>query len=178
MAETYLIRLGNLKGRISKEAAARSDFLNTQVELVEDGDAIELIEIVEENQFVFDKLLEFLETAKSQSTVHVSRPLKRNGDLLESGVPEWAIEWLDSLFQKNTQEEGWNNVFNLLALGDFIADPCLVKILCAKIASRICAMDEETKQVVFKPSRELSPEEQEKIHQENKWAEEDAPGKD
>jgi hypothetical protein len=165
------------KSQISLEAASLSDFLKTQTELALPDEGIDLMEFVH-NQFTLDKLVEFLEVAKDKPTIRVSRPLKRHGELEESGVPGWAINWINSLFEGRSAEESWDTVFELMNAADFINYPSLLKVLCAKVASRICAMDEETKRIVFKPTRTLTPEEEEQIHEQNRWAEEDAPGDD
>lgn len=178
MATTFEIRGENgSKSQITKEAAALADFLKTQTELAQPGEGLDLMGFIH-SQHTLEKLVEFLEIAKDKPTIRVSRPLKKHGDLAESGVPEWARTWLNSLFEGRSPEESWDTVFELMNAADFINYPCLVKVLCAKVASRICAMDEETKRIVFKPTRTLTPEEEEQIHAQHRWAEEEAPGDD
>lgn len=161
-----------VEAELSAEAVELSDFLKTQSGLIGWDEPLDITYNCRPE--LLPLLVQFLETAKDKPHAQIYQPLKKRGDLKESGVPDWAIAFLDGLFKGRTETEGWNFVFELVGLADFLNLPDMTKIFCAKIASRICGMDEETKRIVFKPARDLTPEEEERIRQENKWAEEDA----
>lgn len=160
---------------ISREAAALADFLNTQCDLVQ-GD--EPLEIWEADGHLAQKLVDFLEMAKEKPTIHINRPLKNHGDLGASGVEKWALDYLEGFFTGQTTEAAWDTIFRLLNIADFVNCEPLIKLLTAKVASRVAAMDQVTRESVFRPSRPLTQEEMEKIREEQAWAMEDPVGED
>lgn len=161
---------------ISKDAARLSDYLKTQCELGSEEEPIEIWPDTPEEQIRL--LIDFLEIAKDKPTLSIRRPLVGQGDLTASGMPPWALDWLNKLFEGREVADAWDLVFALLNIADFINYEGLVKVLASKVASRICAMDEVSKQSIFAPSRELTEEEKQKIRTENAWAEMDPPGND
>lgn len=161
---------------ISKEACELADYLKTNVILSVDDTPFTIFEDSTPEQVKL--LIEFLETAKDKPRISIRRPLVGQGDLTASGMPAWALEWVNKLFEGREATAAWDLVFALLTIADFINYDGMVKVLAAKVASRICAMDEISKQSIFAPSRELTEEEKQKIRQENQWAELDPPGED
>lgn len=158
---------------ISKEAALLADFLATQSELVQPDEPMGMHPDTPPEHVKW--IIEFLEKAKDQEMVKIRRPLVGQGDLVASGCPPWALEWLQALFEGHEDTDAWDLVFALLDIGDFINCEVLMRVLTAKVASRICAMDEATKRIVFQPARELSEEEKAQIRAEHAWAEMDPP---
>lgn len=161
---------------ISKEAAVLSEYFTTCCDLL-NGDEPILLGIDATGEQI-RLMIDFMEMAKDKQTVAIRRPLIAQGDLVASGMPEWAKAWVDKIFENREASQAWDLIFALIKIGDFINYDALIKVLIAKVASRICAMDEQTKKRIFAPSRHLTEEEKERIHQENKWAEMEPPGED
>jgi hypothetical protein len=162
--------------KISKEATQLADFLQTQTELVTENEAMKIEDSTPPHYLRL--IVEFLEIAKDKPSISIRRPLLARGDLTLSGMPDWACKWLDSIFENHELCQAWDTVFDLVNIADFINCEMLVKVLIAKVASRICTMDEMKKKQVFAPSRDLTDEEKLRIREENKWAEVDPPAED
>ena len=159
---------------ISREAAKLADYLNTLCDMGNDDP----IDFPEATAPILEKLIQYLEIAKDHVLPRITRPLKNKGDLSDSGVEPWALAFLESLFSEKDAEAAWKCVFDLLILADFVHAPSLVELLTAKVASRVAAMDRDTKSIIFKTARVLTEEEIADIKAKHAWAMMNPPGED
>ena len=90
----------------------------------------------------------------------LEKPLKGN---FEECVPEY-----DASFFNKTPEE----LFDFINAGNFLDQQGFLELGCAKVASLIRGKSVEEIRKMFNIQNDFTPEEEERLREENQWAEE------
>lgn len=143
---------------IKKSVAVQSELVKTMWEGDKDEKDIPLPNV---KGPTLKKVVEFMEYHKENATKEIEKPLKSAN--MHEVVPEW-----DANFVETDQE----TLFELILAANYMDIKPLLDLTCAKVASMIKGKTPEEIRKRFNIQNDFTPEEEEAVRAENKWAEE------
>ena len=109
------------------------------------------------------KVFEYCEHYRTSVPKEISRPLKNN-NLAQHGVEEWDVNFIDM--------GSVDEIIDIVVAANFLGIEPLLVLGCAKIASLIKGKSTEEIREIFNIVNDFTPEEENQLREENKWAEE------
>lgn len=143
---------------VKKSVAVQSELVKTMWE----GDRNEtVIPLPNVKAATLKKVVEFITYHKDNNFKDIEKPLKSAH--MHEVVPEW-----DANFVETDQE----SLFELILAANYMDIKPLLDLTCAKVASMIKGKTPEEIRKRFNIQNDFTPEEEEAVRAENKWAEE------
>lgn len=143
---------------LKKRVALQSELVKTMWE----GDKAETtIPVPNVRTSTLKRVVEFMEYHHNVKAKEIEKPLKSAN--MHEVVPEW-----DANFVEMDQE----SLFELILAANYMDIKPLLDLTCAKVASMIKGKTPEEIRKRFNIQNDFTPEEEEAVRAENKWAEE------
>jgi len=143
---------------VSKKVAMMSELVKTMVEGDRESTDIPLPNV---KGGVLRKVVEYLKYHVDQPAKPIDKPLK------SANMAEVVSQW-DADFVDVDQEL----LFELILAANYMDIKPLLDLTCAKVASMIKGKNPEQIRKTFNITNDFTPEEEEAVKAENKWAEE------
>ena len=143
---------------VDQETAKISVLING---LIEDGGVEEDIPIAQVTKPVMEKAIAFMTHIREHPPAEIEKPLSSTD--LSQVVDQWHNEYI------NVDQE---MLFELVMAANYLDVKPLLELSCAKVASLIKGKSIQEIRQFFQIENDFSPEEEEQVMQENKWAEE------
>ena len=112
---------------------------------------------------ILEKVIEYCKHYKNSTPKEISKPLKSK-NLAENGVEEWDANFINL--------ENIDDLIDLIVAANFLDIDGLLNLGCAKIASIIKNQSTEQIRETFGIKNDFTPEEENQLREENRWAEE------
>lgn len=112
---------------------------------------------------ILKKIIEFCEHYKSSNPKEIRKPLV-SSKLTENNVDEWDAAFIEM--------DKVDDIIDLVIAANFLDIESLVALGCAKIATFIKGKSVEEIRDVFGIQNDFTPQEEQQLREENKWAEE------
>jgi S-phase kinase-associated protein 1 len=129
-------------------------------DMVEDNeDEVPRIPVPNVESKVLAKVIEYCEYHHDKPIEEIEKPLKGN-------IDDLICDW-DKKFLNVEQQE----LIEIIMASNYLNIKSLLDLSCAKIASMIKGKNPEQIREMFGIENDFSPEEEEKIREENKWCE-------
>lgn len=127
----------------------------------EDGDSNEVIPLpnIEESE-TLKKVISYCEYHHKEKAVEIEKPLK---DFKDS-VCDWDFNFVNVEFEPTLKK--------MMMAANYINCKDMLDLCCAKVATMIKGKSPEEIRALFDIVNDFTPEEEEKIREENKWVEE------
>jgi len=106
-------------------------------------------------------VLEYCQHYKSDNPPDIEKPLKSTN--MMDVVPEFDAKYIDI--------ENLEEIFEIILAANYLDIKPLLDLSCAKIASLIKGKTPEEIRKTFNIQNDFTPEEENQIREENKWAE-------
>ncbi|KAL3323709.1 hypothetical protein AABB24_038057 [Solanum stoloniferum] len=138
-----------------------------------DGDEFEIEESVAvqsgtiKNMIDDDYTLIPLPNVNTQTLIEIIEYMKKHGEKIDSNEEE--IEEFDKEFMK---DKSYQNMFRLVIAANYLHISDLMNLLCQTIADRIKNKSVNAVRKIFDIINDYTPEEEEKVREEHKWAHE------
>lgn len=144
--------------QVQKKVACMSALVKTMVE----GDTDEkVIPLPNVRSAVLQKIITYLRYHVNNPTREIEKPLK-SANMAEN-VPQWDADFVD--IEQDL-------LFDLILAVNYMDIKPLLDLTCAKVASMIKGKKPEQIRQTFNIVNDFTPEEEEAVRSENKWAEE------
>jgi len=153
-----LISAENEKVTISKKVALMSELVKTMAEGDKEESEIPLPNV---KAPVLKKVTQYMKYHHDNPPKEIDKPLK------SASMNEVVSQW-DADFVEVDQEL----LFELILAANYMDIKPLLDLTCAKVASLIKGKTPEQIRKTFSIQNDFTPEEEEAVRQENKWAEE------
>lgn len=153
-----LVSAENEKVTISKKVAMMSELVKTMAEGDKDESEIPLPNV---KAPVLKKVTQYMKYHHDNPPKEIDKPLK------SSSMNEVVSQW-DADFVEVDQEL----LFELILAANYMDIKPLLDLTCAKVASLIKGKTPEQIRKTFNIQNDFTPEEEEAVRQENRWAEE------
>lgn len=155
--------------KITREAAKLSGLLKDMLDdQQESNDAI--IPIPNVSGPTLKLVLEYMEYHSTNSRAEpIEKPLKTK---IESLLCEWDSNFLFQKLIRNHDERQHEVLIDVIMAANFLNVKDLLDLTCACVASMIRGKSAEQIRTLFNIENDFSPEEEEKIREENRWCEE------
>ncbi len=149
----------DIEHRLPRKSAELSVLIKNTLQDSSLEDPIPLLEVEDK---ILIKIIEYLEHLKGVSPAEIEKPLKSN-KMLEV-TDEWSANYIDNL--------SLETLVDLTTASNYMEIQPLLDLCCAKIASMCKDKSEEEIFKTFGVTETFSEEEKAKIREENKWIEE------
>lgn len=143
---------------VSTKVACLSELVKTMAETDQDERNIPLPNV---KANVLAKVVEYLNYHVNNPAAEIDKPLK------SANMTEVVSQW-DAQFVEVDQEL----LFELILAANYMDIKSLLDLTCAKVASMIKGKTPEQIRKTFNIQNDFTPQEEEAVRQENKWAEE------
>lgn len=149
----------DIEHKITRKAAEVSILIKNTLQDSSVDDPIPLLEVEDK---ILVKILEYLEHFNGTTPSEIEKPLK--SQVLKEVTDEWSANFIEA----TTLEL----LVDLTVAANYMEIQCLLDLCCAKIASMCKDKSEEEIFKTFGITETFSEEEKAKIREENKWIEE------
>jgi len=143
---------------VNKRIALLSELVKTMAEGDKEEKEIPLPNV---KSAVLRKVIVFLEYHSTTPSKEIEKPIKSAN--MKEVVSEWDADFVDV---------DHDMLFELVLAANYMDIKSLLDLACAKIASMIKGRTPEQIRQTFNIKSDFSPEEEEAVRAENKWAEE------
>ena len=140
------------------ETAKQSVLING---LIEDGGTDDDIPIAQVNKPIMEKVIAFCDHMREVTPPEIEKPLSSTD--LSQVVDPWHADFV------NVDQE---MLFEIVMAANYLDIKPLLELSCAKVASLIKGKSVQEIRQFFNIENDFTPEEEEQVMQENKWAEE------
>ena len=143
---------------VDKEVAIKSVLIKS---MIDDSGTDESIPLPNVKKAILDKVIEFCKYIKENPAPEIEKPLKTTnmGDV----VAPWFANFVD------IEQE---MLFETILAANYLDIKPLLELSCAKVASLIKGKSVQEIRKYFNIENDFTPEEEQQIMEENKWAEE------
>jgi len=145
---------------ISKKCAELSKFVTTILEGDADATSIEIRQVPPET---LEHVITYLKHHKGKEPDPLPCPV-RSIHMAQIVSDKWDATWIDA-FDKKT-------IFEIILAANYMDIKSLLDLTCAKVASMIKGKTPEQIRKTFNIQNDFTPDEEEAVRAENKWAEE------
>jgi S-phase kinase-associated protein 1 len=128
--------------------------------MVDDGEAEEEVQLMKVDAKVMQKVMEFLEYLKDNPEPTISKPIT-TGDIHDF-TETWYADFIDL--------EDHNLVLDIISAANYLDIKPLLDLAAAKAATLIKVREVEDIRQLFGIQNDFTPEEEQKIIDENEWA--------
>lgn len=152
--------------KVSREAAKMSGLIKDMLE-DQEGDAI--IPVPNVTGRTLKLVLSYMEHHHNNRAQPIEKPLKGK---IEDVIDAWDKEFLFTELVKNHDEKQHETLIDVIMAANFLNVKDLLDLTCACVASMIKGKTPEQIRALFNIENDFTPEEEEKIKEENRWCEE------
>lgn len=152
--------------KVSREAAKMSGLIKDMLE-DQEGDAIIPVPNVTGRTLRF--ALDYIEHHHNNRADAIEKPLKGK---IEDVISDWDKNFLYTHLVKNHDEKQHETLIDVIMAANFLNIKDLLDLTCACVASMIKGKTPEQIRALFNIENDFTPEEEEKIKEENRWCEE------
>jgi len=154
--------------KVLREASKMSGLIK---DMLEDQSETEqtVIPIPNVNERTLRYVIEYIEHHHSNRADTIEKPLKGK---IEDVISEWDKQFLFTDLVKNADEKQHELLIDVIMAANFLNIKDLLDLTCACVASMIKGKTPEQIRALFNIENDFTPEEEEKIREENRWCEE------
>jgi S-phase kinase-associated protein 1 len=139
-------------------------------DMLEDNDDSEtIIPLPNVNNITLKYIIQYLEYHSTNKAEPIEKPLKGK---LEDIIDEWDKTYIFTNLIKDGKEENHELLIDVIMGANFMNIQDLLNLTCAAIANMIKGKTPEQIRNLFNIENDFTPEEEEKIKEENRWCEE------
>lgn len=153
--------------KVLRECAKMSGLLKDMLDDQEGNEAI--IPIPNVSGQTLRLVLEYMEYHSVHPAEPIEKPLITS---IESVISKWDYEFIFSRLLKNHDEKQHEVLIDVIMAANFLNVRDLLDLTCACVASMIRGKSAEQIRELFNIENDFTPEEEEKIREENRWCEE------
>ena len=153
--------------QLSREAAKMSGFINDMLDDQQEGEAV--IPVPNVSGRTLKLVLQYVEYHHNNKADPIEKPLKGK---IDDVIGEWDKTYLYGDLVKNHDEKQHETLIDVLMAANFLNIKDLLDLSCATVASMIKGKTPEQIRALFNIENDFTPEEEEKIREENRWCEE------
>eukprot|EP01001_Neometanema_parovale_P009200 NODE_5449_length_945_cov_114.830900_g5231_i0.p1 GENE.NODE_5449_length_945_cov_114.830900_g5231_i0~~NODE_5449_length_945_cov_114.830900_g5231_i0.p1 ORF type:complete len:192 (+),score=60.43 NODE_5449_length_945_cov_114.830900_g5231_i0:61-636(+) len=156
---------------VSREAAKLSGLIKDMLEDQDPSDSAEqtMIPIPNVNGRTLKYVIEYIEHHCSNKAEAIEKPLKGK---IEDVISEWDKKFLFTDLVKDGDEKQHELLIDAIMAANFLNIKDMLDLTCACVASMIKGKSPEQIRALFNIENDFTPEEEEKIREENRWCEE------
>eukprot|EP01017_Pseudomicrothorax_dubius_P049925 TRINITY_DN935_c0_g2_i3.p2 TRINITY_DN935_c0_g2~~TRINITY_DN935_c0_g2_i3.p2 ORF type:complete len:131 (+),score=53.75 TRINITY_DN935_c0_g2_i3:306-698(+) len=129
--------------------------------MIEDTGIEEDIPLPNVKTSILRKILEYCDKHKNDTPPEIEKPLKSNN--LYDVVPQWDADFISL--------PNLEDIFEVILAANYMDIKSLLDLACAKIATLLKGKTPEEIRRQFNIQNDFTPEEEQQIREENKWAE-------
>jgi S-phase kinase-associated protein 1 len=152
--------------KVAKEAAKMSGLIKDMLE-DQEGDAI--IPVPNVSGRTLKLVLDYVVYHYNNRAEPIEKPLKTK---IDDVICEWDKQFLFTDLVKNHDEKQHETLIDVIMAANFLNIKDLLDLTCACVASMIKGKTPEQIRALFNIENDFTPEEEEKIREENRWCEE------
>ncbi|KAH9599739.1 SKP1 component [Trypanosoma melophagium] len=153
--------------KVMREVAMMSGLLKDMLEDQEDSKAI--IPIPNVSGHTLRLVIEYMEHHHKNRADPIEKPLKSK---IENIISQWDKTFLYTHLVKDSDEKQHEVLIDVIMAANFLNVKDLLDLTCACVASMIRGKSAEQIRELFNIESDFTPEEEEKIREENRWCEE------
>ena len=154
--------------KLLREAAKMSGLIKDMLEDQPEGEQT-VIPVPNVSGRTLKYVLEYVEHHYNNKADPIEKPLKTK---IEDVVSEWDKAFLFTDLVKNHDEKQHELLIDVIMAANFLNIKDLLDLTCATVASMIKGKTPEQIRTLFNIENDFTPEEEEKIREENRWCEE------
>jgi len=151
---------------VARDAAKMSGLIKDMLE-DQDGDAV--IPIPNVSGRTLKLVLDYVEYHYNNKADQIEKPLKTK---IDDVIGEWDKAFLFTDLVKNHDEKQHETLIDVIMAANFLNIKDLLDLTCACVASMIKGKNPDQIRALFNIENDFTPEEEEKIKEENRWCEE------
>lgn len=153
--------------QVSRDAAKMSGLLRDMLNDQEGTDTI--IPIPNVSARTMRLVIEYIEYHHNNRASPIEKPLKSD---IKDLLCEWDREFIFGKLLENSDERQHEVLINVIMAANFLNVKDLLDLTCAFVAGMIRGKSAEQIRELFNIKNDFTPEEEEKIREENRWCEE------
>eukprot|EP01064_Diplonema_japonicum_P035384 TRINITY_DN765_c0_g1_i2.p2 TRINITY_DN765_c0_g1~~TRINITY_DN765_c0_g1_i2.p2 ORF type:complete len:212 (+),score=98.17 TRINITY_DN765_c0_g1_i2:75-638(+) len=154
---------------VDREAAKMSGLIKDMLEDQEGDDQQTVIPIPNVNGRTLNYVLEYCEYHWNNRADPIDKPLRGK---IEEVLCAWDKQFLLTDLIKGGDEKQHELLIDVIMAANFLNIKDLLDLTCASVASMIKGKTPEQIRALFNIENDFTPEEEEKIREENRWCEE------
>ncbi|KAF1327348.1 S-phase kinase-associated protein 1a, partial [Globisporangium splendens] len=160
------VKLVSMEGQsyeVDAAVASLSKLVSTLVSDDADEDDVQEVPLPNVKKHVLEKVVAFCEHHHVHPMKELEKPLKSND--LRDAVSDWYADFVE------VKQEDQELLFELILAANYLDIKSLLDLACAKVATMIKGKTPEEIRATFGITEEFTPEEEQRIREENKWCE-------
>lgn len=154
--------------KVSREAAKMSGLIKDMLEDQSEGDQT-VIPVPNVSHKALKYVVEYINYHHNNRSDPIEKPLKGK---IEDVICEWDKSFLFTDLVKDHDEKQHELLIDVIMAANFLNVKELLELTCACVASMIKGKTPEQIRALFNIENDFTPEEEEKIREENRWCEE------
>jgi len=154
--------------KLDRDASKMSGLIKDMLEDQQEGDQ-SVIPVPNVNGRTLKYVLQYVEHHHNNKAEPIEKPLKTN---IRDVISEWDKQFIFSDLVKNGDEKQHELLIDVIMAANFLNIKDLLDLTCATVASMIKGKTPEQIRALFNIENDFTPEEEEKIREENRWCEE------
>jgi len=152
--------------KVLRDAAKMSGLIK---DMLEDLDGEAVIPVPNVNGRILKYVVEYMEHHYNNRADTIEKPLKTR---IDDVISEWDKAFLFTDLVKGHDEKQHETLVDVIMAANFLNIKDLLDLTCACVASMIKGKTPEQIRALFNIENDFTPEEEEKIREENRWCEE------
>jgi S-phase kinase-associated protein 1 len=170
--EKYLVLQSNdatpVEYKVLREAAKMSGLIKDMLDDQGEGDQT-IIPVPNVSGRTLKYVVQYMEHHYNQRAEPLEKPLRGK---IEDVISEWDKAFLFTDLVKDHDEKQHELLIDVIMAANFLNVKELLDLTCACVASMIKGKSPEEIRALFNIENDFTPEEEEKIREENRWCEE------
>jgi len=154
--------------KVSREAAKMSGLIKDMLEDQSEGDQT-IIPVPNVTGKTLKYVVEYINYHHAARAEPIEKPLKGR---IDDVICEWDKTFLFTDLVKDHDEKQHELLIDVIMAANFLNVKDLLELTCACVASMIKGKTPEQIRALFNIENDFTPEEEEKIREENRWCEE------
>ena len=154
--------------KVSREAAKMSGLIKDMLDDQSEGEQA-VIPVPNVNGRTLKYVVQYMEHHHNQRAEPLEKPLRGK---IEDVISEWDKQYLFTDLVKDHDEKQHELLIDVIMAANFLNVKELLDLTCACVASMIKGKTPEQIRALFNIENDFTPEEEEKIREENRWCEE------
>ena len=146
------------KIEVTRKAAYMSELMRSM--LTDDDDETPEIPLLEVSKEILYKVVDFLNHHKDDPMAKIEKPIKTND--IEQIVGEWDAKFI-------AFDDDQDTLFKVILAANYLDIPSLLDLGICKIACMIKGKSSDEVKTMFKFQKEITPEQEKSIREENPW---------
>jgi S-phase kinase-associated protein 1 len=153
---------------VTREAAVMSGLIKDMLE-DQEQDTKTVIPIPNVNGRTLKYVIQYMEHHHNNKAEPIEKPLKGK---IEDFISEWDKKFLYTDLVKDNDEKQHELLIDCIMAANFLNIKDMLDLTCACVASMIKGKTPEQIRTLFNIENDFTPEEEERIREENRWCEE------